>query len=244
VVAPPPVVVTPPPPVNPPPPDRPQPPVGRKEVVVVLRDANNISQQEDDLIQFVEDVGFVSDIVDDNDRSRDFREAGLVIITAGVDARQIGDEWDTSQPVIVLNPDSMVEMQLVNDRGNESGTQNVRELEVNDEAHPIAKAVGLRGRFEAFDRNTNVNFGTPERDADIVATVNGDRRRAAIFVYEPGDSLARNNRRLDTQTARNRRIGFFLRENAFNDLNREGEDLFEAAITYAHSGTAVIGGGF
>jgi len=218
--------------------------VGRKEVVVVLRDANNISQQEDDLIQFVEDIGFTTDLVDQQERARDFRDAGLVLITAGVDGRRLADEWDTSQPVIVLNPDSMVEMEMVSDRGNDSGTQNVRELEVSDDAHPIAKAVGLRGRFEAFNRNTNVNFGTPERDADIIATVNGDRRRAAIYVYEAGDDLSRNNRRLDTRTARNRRIGFFLRENAFNDLNKDGEDLFEAVLNYAHSGTATLGGGF
>jgi hypothetical protein len=218
-------------------------PPGNKEVAFVVRDANNLSQEEDDVVTFMEDIGFISDIVDENDRSRDFREAGLVVISAGADGRQIGDEWDTSQPVMVLNPDSMVEMEMVSDRGNDSGTQNVRELEINDDAHPIARAAGIRGRFEAFDRNTNVNFGTPERDADIVATVNNDRRRAAIYVYEAGDNLARNNRRLDARTARNRRCGFFLRENAFNDLNKDGEGLFEAALTYTYSGQATVGGG-
>jgi hypothetical protein len=98
-------------------------------------------------------------------------------------------------------------------------------------------AVGLSGRIEVADRNTQMTFGTPGPEATIIAAVNNNRREAASFFYLAGAKLVRNgNNGAQAQTARNRRCGFFLRENGLNDLRKAGEDLFEAAINFCWSG--------
>jgi hypothetical protein len=226
-----------PPPGNPPPVLPPQPPPGSKQVVFVIGDANNENNADLDLDNFMSDLGFLVTPVDENDNSRDFRDYGLVVISSSANANAVRDDWDTSQPVLVLDDQMMVELQMVSDRNQDSGTINAREIDIRDETHPMA--AGLQGRVLITDQNQQLTFGTPDRGADIVATIRGQQRLAVMFAYPAGVDLARSNinRNSGIRTAKNRRCGFFLRNNTdFRNLRKDGEDLLEAAINYCYAG--------
>jgi hypothetical protein len=236
------------------PPPRPQPPTGDKRVAFVVGDANNFGRGDDDLLTFIESLNFVVDIVDDTDRSRDFRDAGLVVISSSVNENNVRDEWaNVAQPVLVMKSALFPDM-FMTDNGNQSeGTQNARDIQIVDSMHPMA--AGLSGRV-TISRNNNaqLNFGSPGPEADIIARVGNDPRRAVIFAYEAGAQLIgdggnRNNNRNGNntgaggtatgRTARHRRVGFFLNEQDTNNLDSDGELLLEAALTWAWSGEAV-----
>jgi hypothetical protein len=138
---------------------------------------------------------------------------------------------------MVLDDGIMRDMNMVSDRGNDSGTvNNARDIDILQPQHPIVAKLGVKGRLTVSDRGTQMTFGRPGPQATIIATVNGNRNEAAIFAYLKGDALVRNARDAVARTARNRRVGFFLRENGIRDLRKDGEDLFEAALNWTWSG--------
>jgi hypothetical protein len=238
---PPPVVM---PPANPPatpppapPPAAPQPPVGEKRVVFVIGDVDNPSVGDDDITFLMQSQGFSVEVADDNDRSRDFRLAGLVVISSSANAQQLGNEWDTTQPVLVLDSDMFSRMGMTAN-GAAAGLQNARQIEIVDAKHPIAS--GRTGRITISDANEQLNFGAPGPAATIIATVNNDRRRAAIFAYEAGADLVRVGNAAAAK-ARNRRVGFFLRENGTESLRNDGASLFDAALNWTWNGGGTAG---
>jgi len=93
-------------------------------------------------------------------------------------------------------------------------------------SHPITLGIstGVQTVTTAAETFT---FGMPNANADILATLAADQTRAAIFVYEKGDLL------FDGTAAADRRIGFFLQDNAANVLNTAGGRLFDNAVGYA-----------
>jgi hypothetical protein len=229
---------TPPPTPPPAPPSVPAPPVGEKRAVYVINDIDNPSIGDEDIIFLMQSQGFAVEVADDNDRSRDFRTAGLIVISSSANAGQLGDEWDTNQPALILSSGMFSEMGMTANGNNNAGNQNARIIEIVDAKHPIAS--GRSGRITIADANLALNFGAPGPDATIIATVNNDRRRATIFAYDAGDKLVGANR-----VARNRRVGFFLRENdndGTEDLRNDGAALFDAAVTWTWNGEGGSGG--
>jgi hypothetical protein len=229
--APPVIPPTPTPPATPPP----GPPTS-KRLVFVVGDANNPGQGDSDLLAFMESLGYQVDVADDADRSRDFRDDALVVISSSVNAAQLRDEWDTPQPVLVMSSGVFGEMRLTSGRNGDAGQQAARTIDIQDATHPTA--AGLTGRVTISDQNAQLNFGTPSPGAKIVATINADPKRAAIFVYDAGAPLATASAAETARNARGRRVGFFLRQNDFGSLRKDGETLLEAALAWTWSGGA------
>lgn len=84
-------------------------------------------------------------------------------------------------------------------------------LYVRKADHPIVK--GLTGKVQVYNELYSLNWGIPSVDADIVASVEPDGSYPTIFVYEKGDKLP------DGSTVPNKRIGFYLGQNAAPDFN-------------------------
>jgi len=125
------------------------------------------------------------------------------------------------------------DMSLVQGRG--AGQVQARDIEIVAPQHPLA--AGLNGRVNVSNFNSAVNFGVPDQSATIIATVGGDPTRAVIFAYDKGAQLPAGNSR--SGSARNRRVGYFLRENQFDRAGRDVETLLGAAVYYTFSGQAV-----
>ncbi|MBI2946481.1 MAG: hypothetical protein HYY23_02470, partial [Verrucomicrobia bacterium] len=100
--------------------------------------------------------------------------------------------------------------------------------------HPIAK--GLTGKVKVYTELYSLSYGLPSPDADVVASVLENGSFPTIFVYEKGDKL------VDGSVAPNRRIGFFLGQNAapdfntvldFANLTAAGKQLLLQTVDYA-----------
>jgi hypothetical protein len=208
-------------------------------VALVVGDANKPSNGDDDLRNFLEDLDFDVDVADDQDDSRDFRDDGLVVISSSVNANNLKDEWDNvDQPVVVLKADSFKDMEMTGDGNNDSGTQNARDIEIENRKHPLA--AGLQGRINIARNDSKLNFGDPGPDAEIIATIDGDVGQAAIFAYDIGKELVNNDNngnRNRGRAARHRRVGFFANADLTNDLEDEGQLLLEAAFMWAWQGS-------
>jgi hypothetical protein len=215
---------------------------------LVVGDVNNISDDELDLANFFEDEEYLVNEADENDNARTTLKDFListVLLSSSSNARANADDYFNASgavgkvSVVVMNPDSFVEMNMVSDRGNNQGTANGQFLDIRGSGidHPITK--GLNGRVQVFDRNVQMNFGTASGDADCLATINGNNRECAIMVFEPGARMVRNGNgnNVSQETTQNRIVGFFLRENNFNDLRNQGEDLLVNAVSWAYNAT-------
>jgi hypothetical protein len=236
----PPVVVTPPPVVMPPPPVRPVVPTGEKRIAFVVGNRDNLGRGDDELLLFMESLNFVVDVVDDSERSRDFRDDGLVVISSSVQAGTIRDEWsNVNQPVLVMDSDIFADMSMTSNRAQDAGTLNSRQIDIVDAKHPIA--AGLSGRVNISRNNAQLNFGAPGPEAIIIARIGNDARRATIFAYEPGAALVANNNQA-ARTARNRRVAFFATDQITDNLDSDGQLLMEAALVWTWSGQSIAPG--
>jgi hypothetical protein len=142
-----------------------------------------------------------------------------------------------------------------------SGRSEVADTPINDGRdalfirkadHPIVK--GLSGKVKVYNELYSLNFGLPSADADIVASIQEDGMYPTIFVYEKGDKL------VDGSAVPNKRIGFFLGQNAppdfnttlnFANITTNGQTLLLNALAFAGGnpvgppiviGAAAVGG--
>jgi hypothetical protein len=199
-----------------------------KDAIVIVGDADNLSDGEADLLNRLERkllFNLVS-IADDDDLARDF-DPGLVIICTSVNANTLQDEWANERaPIIVMNFDVLPFMEMA----GAHGVLDVVEAEIVEPDHPIVKGLD-------DDRLLlmNARFAEPARSATIVVSALGNRRRALIFAYEFGDTLAEIGNE-EPRTARHRRVGFYASTDDVPDPLSEEEILLDNALLWTWSG--------
>ncbi|MCZ7635225.1 MAG: hypothetical protein M5U12_03715 [Verrucomicrobia bacterium] len=99
-------------------------------------------------------------------------------------------------------------------------------LFIRKPTHPIAAGLP-EGPVQVYNVLYSLTFGLPSADADVVASIQPDGSYPTIFVYDKGDRL------VDGSIAPNKRIGFFLGQNAVPscDWALDYADLTDAART-------------
>jgi hypothetical protein len=209
------------------------PPAGEKRIAFVVGDAANLANGEQDVLFFAQDLGYIVDVVDDADNSRDFRDDGLVVISSSANANQLQDKWDTNQPVLVLSSGVFSQMRLTAVGNAAAGQQNAKVIDIVTAGHPLAS--GLSGKVTLSDANTQLNFGAPGPEATVIAAINADPKKAVIFAYDVGAALVAKAGE-GVRMARNRRVGFFLRQNDFANLRTDGQLLLETALKWTWAG--------
>ncbi len=111
------------------------------------------------------------------------------------------------------------------DYGRTTGTI----IDIKDGTHPLA--AGLSGSIQVTETATDLTWGVPNENAQIIATVTGDTSKATIFAYETGAMM---NKEL---IAAARRVAFFLYDASATSVTADGWKLFQAAIKWAQEGT-------
>lgn len=95
--------------------------------------------------------------------------------------------------------------------------------------HPLA--AGLKGQVKVYREPREVTWGKVGRNAKVIATLNGKKEAATIYLYNKGDEL------FDGTIAAGMRIGFFLEEEnktgSSNFMTEEGLRLFDASVKFA-----------
>jgi len=213
-----------------------------REAVLVVGNAQNLAAGDEELELILEDdLQFFVTLAQDDDDFRDVVDRtfqGLIVISSSANAAQLDNQYSNVRiPILVMNDDVYPDFDMTDDGAQDARTINARELNIVDEAHPLA--AGLRGRVDISNGdNQVVTSGRPDRTAQIVVGINNSRTDAAVFVYEAGVEMARVNNNRNTQTAPHRRVGFFVRENIIEDLDADALTLLNAAIIYSWSGHA------
>jgi hypothetical protein len=82
-------------------------------------------------------------------------------------------------------------------------------------------AVAVQGTKETF------GWAVPGRDVKIIGKVNGNSKRATIFIYEAGKKLK------DGTTAASKRAFVWINNNTFSKVNENGIDVFDRIILWA-----------
>jgi hypothetical protein len=212
-----------------------------KEAVVVVGNANNLAAGDQELIDILEqDLQFFVTIAQDDENFRDVVDRafqGLIVMSSSAAAAQLDNSYFRAPiPTLVMNDDAYPDYEMTDDGAQDARTQNLRELLVIDETHPLAKGLGGRGRIDITNdqQNIQVTVGRPDRSAQIVVSGN-NRLDGAVFVYEANAELARVNNSRNTSPAPNRRVGLFVRENNIEELDIDAAKLLENAIYYTWS---------
>ncbi|MCI0533753.1 MAG: hypothetical protein L0Z50_00850 [Verrucomicrobiales bacterium] len=242
-------------------------PAGKPTVLFVTSTTDNVANADGDLVEFIQDNGYgVVPFTANASTPEGLREAAVgksvvylsetigstsVVDPAG-DAIGIFTLKDTDIPIISAEAymyDNADWVKRTEDGSNDF-TQwgNTSRSEVADTPiadgrdslhitkadHPMA--TGLSGKVKVYNELYSLNYGLPSPEADIVASVQEDGTYPTIFVYEKGDKL------VDGSVAPNKRIGFFLGQNAapdfntvldFNNISTAGRTLLLNALSFA-----------
>lgn len=134
---------------------------------------------------------------------------------------------DSSVPVLTWEP------RLYHDLGMTAGVEHQkdwgalrdqRRVVVTDAAHPMA--AGLSGAVTVLSSANHVSWGRVAPEAQVVASLEGNPARAALFGYEAGATMP-------GLVAPARRVGLFLFDTTSLQLTPEGWQLFDAAVRWS-----------
>ncbi len=251
-------------------------PAGKPSVLFVTSNADNAPNADGDLVEFIQDNGFgVVPFTAGGSTPEGLREAAagksVVFISETIGSTSVVDPpgggtgifslKDTNIPVISAEAymyDNADWVKRTEDGSNDftqwgnSSRSEVAEAPIADGRdslfvrkadHPIVK--GFTGKVKVYNELYSLNFGLPSADADVVASIQEDGSYPTIFVYEKGDKL------VDGSVAPNKRIGFYLGQNAAPDFNTAlnfanlapaGRTLLINTLAYA-AGVAAGGSG-
>lgn len=152
----------------------------------------------------------------------------LVVISASVTSGNVGDKFQNSTlPVINmehgLEDNFLMTLDSTSDHGEVYGQTSIN---ITNAAHPLAAGLDVGNHIVATTPDRNFTWGLPAPNATIVATTS--EGYPCIFAYDKGELLIDG-----TTLAPERRINFFLGDNAFTVMNATGVALFDAAVNWA-----------
>jgi len=101
-------------------------------------------------------------------------------------------------------------------------------LKLVNKNHPIAQ--GLEEIVSLFDVHTDVTWGWPNENADVIAVLASDTTKAAVFTYGTGSKM---NKEL---TAKARQVGFCFTDDSPVAISDAGWQLFFSALSWAMAG--------
>src|SRR5690625_2161329 len=98
-------------------------------------------------------------------------------------------------------------------------------IDIKDSQHPLS--AGLEGTVEVYSEAGKVNFGTPDDDAIVIATIEGEDSKASIYAYDKGAKDLQGN------PLPERRVSTFLFAGQEDFVTESGWKLIENAVIWA-----------
>jgi len=153
----------------------------------------------------------------------------LIVVSSSITSGDVGNKFlNTAVPEVsweqaILDDQLMVSATDATKRGTATAQT---QLNIVNAGHALA--AGLSGTVTIASTATDINWGTPETGATVIAQVVGQPTQAAIFAFDTGDTLSDG-----TSKAPARRVHAFMSDNSYSVLNADGQKLVDAAITWA-----------
>jgi glucose/arabinose dehydrogenase len=146
-----------------------------------------------------------------------------VVVSSAAPPRDLGRQLrGAAVPVVTWSPRLFTDLGLT--AGRAAAVPRKTRIEIADPSHPLA--AGRTGSVAVTSRPAPLRGAVPGPGAAVVARIQGQGGKAAVFGYERGARMA-------GLTAPARRVGLFLGDTAAATLTAEGWALFDAAVLWA-----------
>ena len=165
---------------------------------------------------------------DSASQTSDANGKDLVIISSTCSSGNVNTKFkNVAVPVMVWEPWIYDDMKMADDFGWDN--DNERKIKIIDSNHPLANGNGT-GDKTVTNGTHEFGWGRPTSSAAKVVSTKDNNTKYTIFAYEAGASM------VDGFNAPARRVGFFLTNDAADDLKNAGWGLFDAAVDWAMNG--------
>jgi hypothetical protein len=200
---------------------------GRKVLYVIMKDGPDRAT-DDNVVKHLQSMGLVVAIADEKDPPAQAEGRDLVIISSTVISQNVLGKYRTApMPVIVWEWKLYEDLMGIQEIGLKQYPDKQPCISIVNPSHPMAAGFPA-GKLAVFKRpQRDITSGHPLSGATVIATIPDEPDKAVLFCFEKG-ALMDNK-----MPAPARRIGLFLYDNTFDELNGEGIKLFDAAVDYA-----------
>ena len=162
--------------------------------------------------------------------------ASAAYVSHTVDEVAVSDKFkDASLPVIVANPELYSRLGLSYAQGNVGVKSDVETVKMQNSTHELS--AGFAGEISVFSPQSKATWGRPSEASIVIAEDSDDDSLFYIFAYD--DECPMHGGYV---SAPERRVAFFLEQNAAGDLSPQGWELFDQAICWSFRNCAAIGG--
>ena len=172
--------------------------------------------------------GYQVQILDQTQDPKQIKNTDLIILSSTVGAKNLKSGWrNLNIPLMTWESDYIDDLAMT---GKKSGVDfgevdKSRYLWLVNAPHPLSAQLEA-GTLNAYQKQSQMNWGKPGLGATIIATVYGEPEKVAIWGYEKGATM-------DYETlAPAKRLMFFLHNDTFTLLSNDGLKLFDSSIKW------------
>ena len=203
--------------------------VGDVPSLLMVVGSHGLSTGEEAIKEHLEDSGYLVVCADDDEVTlADTKDRSAVLIASSSYGLVVRRFIPLPLPVVIWN-DFAPELRIVAPGGG-AITPRQDTLEIVDPDHPMAG--GLTGTIKVSSEPHNIRWGLPTDEAAVIARIHGYQRlKAAVFGYEPGHVMPRENYKAPA-----RRVFLFMNSWSPANFTRDGWKLVTAAIRWAAAG--------
>ncbi|MEM9983655.1 MAG: carbohydrate-binding protein, partial [Bacteroidota bacterium] len=214
---------------NPPPP--PPPSGGSERIAMVVGNANNLDEGDQDIKAKLEALGYSVETYDDDQVTLQAAQGkDLIYLSSTTLSTKItGMFREVDIPVIVCEPFLFDDMGMTQVSGGNYGSRGgMTDLVLVNNSHPISDGLNL-GSMTAYTSGTTLTYGKPLNSAVVIAHLAGNTQQAGLFTYETGAAL-------NSGTAAARRVGLWLYDASLINATPAAVSLWEQALCWAMGG--------
>jgi len=196
----------------------------------VVADGVTLNAAENEIFTRLSDMGFIVEIVGQNDVSdASAEDMSLILISATVSSGTITTNMpglkDLATPVINWEPFIYDLLGFQETDGGEFNITDSTEVEIVNDTHPLAGGLAA-GVVQISEIQKGVSYGTPVGDAAVIAVNSAVDTQVVLFGYDKGAEMFSGN-------APARRVGTFLLNDVADSMTEEGWTLFDASVIWA-----------
>ncbi|MDQ0875284.1 hypothetical protein QFZ77_003943 [Paenibacillus sp. V4I3] len=150
---------------------------------------------------------------------------GVVFISDSVNSSRIDAQLKSSTVPVVYAKTQSVSIAGLTGILDYGELNDVNTIQIKDNKHPLA--AGLKDRVIVYNSNGKMGYAIPGKEAVIIATAQGDDKKAVIFGYEKGAKNVKN------EPIPARQVFFYLPAGQEMNQTDEGWKLLDASIQWA-----------
>ncbi|XEC96127.1 hypothetical protein AB6A23_06085 [Paenibacillus tarimensis] len=172
--------------------------------------------------QFGVEVTLMNDVEVNDQKAKPY---SLVVVSQSTNPNQIRNKFLFSTVPVIYSQTQALSYVGMSAEDAESGAVKGQTVQMKDGKHPLA--AGLKDSVDVYKEEGQMGYGTPGKEAIVIATLPGDDQKASIFAYEKG---AINE---FGKPAAAREVFYYLQSGEEINQTEEGWKLFDAAIRWA-----------